>query len=276
MLIFSPSFVNSNAFSLDERGLDASKSRLAIFNTGNRYEESQKSMSKKNDNSEQELQQREKTELIAIIKLMLQQQPDLAWVLQTPLPTTGKSAMPINTALYSSQIETAVAASIKHDRDRSYRETLKNTLAAIQSMADTFASKEDYAAALTIYEILTTAAIRSFFAVETGYLIFPTVLLHCIDGLDTCFAGAEEDRQMRQRVLKALFAIYSFSLASSMDLGEDIPDLLIGNPTPEERQVIAGWVRDALVQLPDKAGVADEQSRKYRTLLHQLEKEGLE
>jgi hypothetical protein len=238
-------------------------------------EESQKAMPRKNDSMERDLQQRKKTELIAIIKLMLQQQPELAWVLQTPLPTTGQSAPPINAALYRSQIETAVAAVMKHDRDRSYRETLRNTLAAIQSTADIFASKEDYAAALTIYEILTTAAIRSFFAVETGYLIFPTVLVHCIDGLDTCFAGAEEDRQMRQQVLKALFAIYSFSVASSMDLGEDIPDLLIGNSTPEERQVIAGWVRDALAQLPDKAGVADEQSRKYCTLLRQLEKEGL-
>ena len=232
-------------------------------------------MVKKSDTIEQDLQRREKTELIAMIKLMLQQRPELAWVLQTPLPTTGKSTPPINAALYHSQIEAAVAAAIKHDRDRSYRETLKNTLSAIQSTADTFASKEDYAAALAIYEILTTAAITYFFEVETGYLIFPPVLLHCIDGLDTCFAGVEEDRPMRQRVLKALFSIYRFSLTSYMNLGEDIPDLLIGNPTPEERLVIAGWVRDELAQLPDNTGLAGEQARIYHTLLRQLEKEGL-
>jgi len=233
-------------------------------------------MIKKSGKFEQDLQRREKTDLIAIIKLMLQQRPELEWVLQMPLPGSGKSAPPINAALYHSQIEAAVTAAIQHDRDRSYREALKNTLAAIQSTADSFANKEDYASALAIYEVLVTTAIHAFFAVETGYLIFPTVMLQCIDGLDTCFAGAEEDRQMRQRVLKSLFAIYRFSASSSMDLGEDIPDLLVGNSAPEERQMIADWVRDALAQLSGNSGKGDEQSRAYRVLLRRLEKESLE
>jgi hypothetical protein len=42
-------------------------------------------MAKNRSKLDQDLQQREKTELIAIIKLMLQQQPELAWVLQAPL-----------------------------------------------------------------------------------------------------------------------------------------------------------------------------------------------
>lgn len=233
-------------------------------------------MSKKTDKVEQDLQRREKAELIALSKLMLQQQPELAWVLQTPLPTTGKSTLSTNASLYRSQIEQAVTAATEHYQDRSYREALKNTLATIQNTADTLSSSEDYAAAFAIYEILVTAAIRYFFEVETGYLIFPTILLRCIDGLDNCFAGVEEDWEIRQRVLKALFAIYRFSVASSMDLGEDIPDLLVRNPTSEERQIIADWVRKALAELPGKAGFANEQARQYRTLLRQLERENLE
>jgi hypothetical protein len=38
-------------------------------------------------NVDKDLAQREKTELIAIIKQMLQQQPELEWLLQTPVPT---------------------------------------------------------------------------------------------------------------------------------------------------------------------------------------------
>lgn len=39
-------------------------------------------MAKNRGKLDQDLQQREKTELIATIKLMLQQQPELVWVLQ--------------------------------------------------------------------------------------------------------------------------------------------------------------------------------------------------
>jgi hypothetical protein len=51
-----------------------------------------------------------------------------------------------------------------------------------------------------------------------------------------------------------------------MDLDEDIPGLLLGNTTPGERQVIAGWVRDALTH---KA--AWSSSEQYEALLAALE-----
>jgi hypothetical protein len=42
---------------------------------------------------------------------------------------------------------------------------------------------------------------------------------------------------MRLRVLRTLFAIYRFYTDSGMDLDEDIPGLLVGNTTPEERHL---------------------------------------
>ena len=53
-----------------------------------------------------------------------------------------------------------------------------------------------------------------------------------------------------------------------MDLDEDIPGLLIGNATPEERRIIASWVREALSQ-PKGAGYGIEQ---YDVLLTALER----
>jgi hypothetical protein len=52
-----------------------------------------------------------------------------------------------------------------------------------------------------------------------------------------------------------------------MDLDEDIPGLLVGNTTPEERQVIASWARDALTH---KA--AWSSSERYEALLAALER----
>ena len=70
----------------------------------------------------------------------------------------------------------------------------------------------------------------------------------CIDGLDSCFAGQEDNQEVRVRVLRTLFAIYRFYIDSGMDLDEDIAGLLVGNTSPEERQVVAGWLQEALKQ----------------------------
>ncbi len=66
--------------------------------------------------------------------------------------------------------------------------------------------------------------------------------------------------------LRTLFAIYRFYTDGGMDVDEDIPGLLVGNTTPEERRVIAGWLRDALTH---KA--AWSSSQRYKTLLAALE-----
>ncbi len=92
-------------------------------------------MTEKANHLEQELQRRGKAELITILKLMLQQRPELSWVLQAPQPVTGKHVLSINTHLYQQQIEAAVSIAVEHYRDRAYREALRNTLVTIQTAA---------------------------------------------------------------------------------------------------------------------------------------------
>ncbi len=53
-----------------------------------------------------------------------------------------------------------------------------------------------------------------------------------------------------------------------MDLDDDIPGLLVGNTTPEERQIIAGWVQDALTHM-----TGWNSSQRYERLLAAFEKE---
>jgi hypothetical protein len=99
------------------------------------------------------------------------------------------------------------------------------------------------------------------------YVAFCVILMGCIDGLDSCFAGGQDTPKMRLRVLRTLFAIYRFYTDSGMDLDEDIPGLLVGNTTPEERHLIAGWVRDALSK-----SKASSNSLHYQVLLADLQK----
>jgi hypothetical protein len=193
------------------------------------------------------LQQREKPELIAIIQHMLRQEPDLDWLLTAPLPAaTSRKSTIIDPEVYRQQILAAMSAG-EYQRKRK-RGEVQRRLTAIKTIADEFATQEDYSAALTIYEVLVSEVIEHFNDYQDEYVAFSVILMGCIDGLDSCFAGEEDNPEIRLRVLRTLFAICRFYIDSGMDLDEDIAGLLVGNTSPEERQVIAGWVQDALTQ----------------------------
>ena len=197
-------------------------------------------------NLKNNLEQREKPELIAIIQHMLCQEPELQWLLMTPLPTVSSRKSSVDPEVYRQQVLAAMAAG-ESQRKRK-RGEVERRLTAIKTIADEFAAQENYAAALTIYEVLITEVIEHFNDYRDEYVAFCVILIGCIDGLDSCFAGGEDNSEMRLRVLRMLFAIFRFYTDSGMDLDEDIADLLVGNTAPEERQVIAGWVQDALKQ----------------------------
>src|SRR5260370_42174121 len=172
------------------------------------------------DTLKKKLEKLEKPELIAIITHMLRQEPDLQWLLASPLPTASSQKASIDPELYCQQVLAAMATG-DYQRKRK-RGEVQRRLTAIKTIADEFAAQEHYAAALTIYEVLVTEVIAHFNDYRDEYVAFSIILMGCIDGLDNCFAGEEENPQMRLRVLRTLFAIYRFSTDSGMDLDEDI------------------------------------------------------
>lgn len=218
-------------------------------------------------NIDKDLVQREKTELIAIIKQMLQQQPEQEWLLQTPVPTLSQRTKPVDPQIYRDQIAATLSLA-DNPRNWKYRDEIKRRLSAIKATADAFAEHEDYTAAVTVYEVLVAEVLKHYNDYFDEYITFSLILYGCIDGLDSCFAGEEENQDFRLRVLQSLFAIYRFYTDSGMDLDEDIPGLLIGNTTPEERHIIASWVREALSQ-PKGAGYSFEH---YNAFLAALER----
>jgi len=221
------------------------------------------------DTVKNNLEQREKPELIAIIQHMLRQEPELQWLLMTPLPTASSPKPSVDPEVYRQQVLAAMSAG-EYQRTRK-RGEVERRLTAMKSIADEFAAQEHYAAALTIYEVLVSEVIDHFNAYRDEYVAFNIILMGCIDGLDSCFAGEEDNPAMRLLVIRVLFAIYRFYTDSWMDLDEDIPGLLVGNTTPEERQVIAGWLRDALSQIKAEGSAAGYSRQRYEAFLAALE-----
>jgi hypothetical protein len=222
------------------------------------------------DALKKEMEQREKAELIAIIKHMLRQEPDLEWLVQTPMPGHSRRKEPVNPAVYKQQI--LAAMSVGDNQRKRKRHEVQRRLTSIKSIADEFAKYKDYAAALTIYEALITEVVEHFNDYQDEYVAFSVILTSCVDGLDTCFAGEEDNKEIRLRVLQALFTIYRFYTDTGMNLDEDIPGLLVSNSTLEERQIIAGWVRDALSRSKEVKWSAGSTRQKYEKLLLDLAK----
>ncbi len=77
------------------------------------------------------LEQREKPELIAIIQHMLRQEPELQWLLMTPLPTASSRKSPLDPEVYRQQVLAAMAAGEnQRKRKRGEVETSKKQLGA--------------------------------------------------------------------------------------------------------------------------------------------------
>src|SRR5207245_5155106 len=137
------------------------------------------------------------------------------------LPIASSRKTSIDPKIYQQQVLAAMSAG-DYQRKRK-RGEVQRRLTAIKTIADEFAAQENYAAALTIYEVLVTEVIKHFNDYRDEYIAFSVILMGCIDGLDSCFAGEEDNPEMRLRVIRVLFAIYRFYTDSWMDLDEDIP-----------------------------------------------------
>src|SRR5258708_39778221 len=100
------------------------------------------------DTLKRKLEKLEKPELVAIITHMLRQEPDLQWLITTPLPVASSQKASIDPKLYQQQVLAAMAAG--DYRRKPKRDQVHQRLTAIKTTADEFAPQENYTAALPL------------------------------------------------------------------------------------------------------------------------------
>jgi tartrate dehydratase beta subunit/fumarate hydratase class I family protein len=110
------------------------------------------------DKLKKNLEHREKAEFIAIIQHMLRQEPELQWLLITALPTASARKSSVDPEVYRQQVLAAMSVG----ENLRKRGEVQRRLTAIKTIADEFVTLENYAAALTIYEVLVTEVIAHF------------------------------------------------------------------------------------------------------------------
>ena len=195
------------------------------------------------ENLDTTLEHRSKEELIALVKQMLRQSPELESLLEVPLPTAGKRAAPVDPEIYRRQ-----AAAVFFQAEDSWGSPVDTAeqLLSIASIGEGLARQGDYASAAAVYEAVTRETLEHFesYHDESGEMI--EIISEWVSGLGRCLANEREPAE-RERILRTLFEVYRFDVDfGGVGMSDEVPELLLEQASPEERRTVAAWVREVI------------------------------
>jgi uncharacterized Zn finger protein len=201
---------------------------------------------------ERTLEQRSKEELIALVKQMLKQEPELESLLEMPLPVAGKQTPPVDPEVYSRRAAEIFAADGPWgDRWEASRD-VEGELAAMVAIGDGFAKQEDWANAAAVYQAIVQESLKHFdeYSGDEGDSLHE-IIAECSSGLGTCLEHVRVPAA-REPILRSLFEIYRFDVDyGGIGLGEEAPELILELATPEELGRVEDWVRDVMPRSED-------------------------
>ncbi len=190
------------------------------------------------------LEQRSKGELIALIKQMLQLQPDLETLLEAVLPGGDRRGVPVAPEIYRRQVSSAFR---RGGDDWMAPRGIAADIGVTVSAGDGFLALADYANAGIVYGAVAQEILQHHDMMLDEDGLLAEVVDRCVEGLGSCLAGGGDDAAARESSLQTLFDIYCFDVDyGGVGLGEDAPDLILEHATGEEKRTVAGWVRAAM------------------------------
>ncbi len=196
------------------------------------------------------LERRSKGELIVVIKQMLRQEPDLESLLEMLPPEQGRRNSPVDPETYRRQ---AGAAFRIHGYQRGVEAEIADRLRPIVETGDGFAELNDHISAASVYEAVAEVVLERYDSSHDEEDDLGGILNDCASGLGGCLRAVKSDAAARGSILRAVFAIYRYDIDSGgIDLGDEVPGIILELATPDERRMVAGWVRDSMAKDGDK------------------------
>ena len=191
------------------------------------------------------LEKRSKAELIALIQLMLDQEPDLDYLLELPL--SAKEKKPFDIKTIRKQAQRAFGGSGYYDEWVDTREIERN-LDSLLKLAEDYLARNDANNAALIYEtVIETIRDNEDVALgdEEGELL--GVVFDCAESLGECLSKTT-DSKTRKEILQVLFSAYEWDKIKMGGVGaaDCVPEILLSKTTPEERKEIAKWTREIM------------------------------
>lgn len=189
------------------------------------------------------LEKHSKSELIELIKQMLDQEPDLESLLEFSL-ASGESK-PLNIIAIRQQAQRAFQ---DVDYEWGYTEEIKRDLNPLLKLAAGYLSRGDAENSTLIYITIIEVILDNENAAmgdEEGRLL--GVSYDCAKALGDSLPSIK-DRKKRLEILQVLFSIYRWDTIKLGGVGaaDCVPEILTSQTTPEERIEIAKWTHEIM------------------------------
>ncbi|NMC19582.1 MAG: hypothetical protein GYA33_04110 [Thermogutta sp.] len=183
-----------------------------------------------------------KSKLIGLIEQMVEQEPDLESWLDLALPAAVASDAVVKPDDYRRQTVAAFAgAGYGWEADQQ----LTAALEALRKIGDQFRRQQKFESAAAVYSGILDGFIGEYetFHDETGDVV--SAAGACIAALGKCLPHLAEGTETRESAVRALFEVLRFDVNfGGIGLSDNVPDILLKQATPAERETIAGWIRE--------------------------------
>jgi uncharacterized Zn finger protein len=218
------------------------------------------------------LASRSKEELIALVKQMLRQEPDLEDLLEVPLPAGNPSA---TAAADPEAFRRQAAAAFQHvEYGWGVEGQIAGSLQATMAIGEGFARESNHAAAVGVYVAVLDELKKHFeqFNDEEGEL--QEVVNSCVSALGAILQ-VEADAALRETILRALWGAWQIDIdTGGRDIAYEAPDLILQHASTDEKKDVAEWVRAAM---PAGGGWSGDWARQvYGGFLLELEEDELD
>ena len=189
------------------------------------------------------LEKHSKPELIALIKQMLEQEPDLESLLELPL--AGGESKPLNIKAIRQQANRAFQ---NVDFEWGYTREIKRDLNPLLKLAAGYFSRDDAENSALIYETVIESIMDNEDAAlgdEEGELL--GVVYDCSEALGKCLPLITDSKK-RIELLQVLFSAFRWDTIKIGGVGaaDCVPEILVEKTTPDERVEIAKWTREVI------------------------------
>ena len=175
---------------------------------------------------------------------MVTRHPDLEQLLELSALSNLPTGEILQPDLIAQQIRRAFSSAGGEKGDNA---RIAENLQTILDLGEDLLDREDIHNAATVYETLMEGMLvyeDCLYQDESGDL--GQVLAECEQGIQDCLSSSQ-DENLRQGLLHTLFDFYLWDLqAGALGFADETPSILAGQANPEEKQMIAGWIREEI------------------------------
>jgi uncharacterized Zn finger protein len=191
------------------------------------------------------LERRSQGELIALIRRMIRRVPELELLLDVPMPGSAGAEAAGDPEPFRRQAR----AAFEHAGDDWNAVSLAaRELHDIVATGDEFRERDEFAAAAAAYRGVAEVALDQLDAIHDDDGDLYDVIGACADGLGKCLEATPwAERARREGLLRSLFDLYVIDENhGGLSAGDSIFDVFVRKTTPDERKLLANWVRASL------------------------------